>query len=132
MKLRCKLTFLGWLLASTPIFAQIEPVLGEVFIQELYFECPENNTPELQVRYKDILSRYLWTYDPEMDPQLVTGNLTEFPLKNKCNSQLLPDYETTSFQSPINPLKYFIPFDESFTQVIQVGSSNYYLIIYAK
>lgn len=111
-------------------FAQSHAEHRERWLQEIYIDCPNALSEELNTINSKILDRYQWLHDPSFETQLITHNLSEFSLQDKCNVALEADYSKSHFDAPINPLKYFLPFYSNETLIIQVGSSDYYMILH--
>lgn len=111
------------------LFGQNHAEQKDRWLEEIYSGCPEYQTDDLRKINQEILDRYVWLHDPHLDPLLVTHHLKDFDIQNKCNADLDHNFEQSTFETAINPLKFLLPFYSDRDLVIQVNRSHYYMII---
>lgn len=98
--------------------------------KEVFRDCPEYITNELLIVYEEIINRITII---EVSKEQAENHilLSQVGLKNKCNTSLSYDSNSTDIKS-FNPLKYF--FNYSSTEIVRyrIDGTNYLISISPK
>ncbi len=109
-------------------FSQSDTTVIDRWLEEVYKECPTHKEV-YKLDFSNIISNRFYVFnDPEMRADVITANLSDFSLKDKCNLAMQRDFEVGP--DGINPFKYFFNFYSTEHQVIKVADSHFYILIY--
>jgi hypothetical protein len=97
------------------------------FSSEVFRDCMEYTQPQYLAEYSDQISRVSLIILPEYK-RVGLVFLSEFSLKNKCNSDLIRDNNQIVPEN-FNPLKYHFNFYSEIDQYIQIENSSYVILI---
>ena len=97
------------------------------FSSEVFRDCIEYTQPQYLSEYSDQISRVSVIILPEYK-RVGLVFLSEFSLKNKCNSDLTRD-NNQFVPENFNPLKYHFNFYSEIDQYIQIENSSYVILI---
>ncbi len=97
------------------------------FSSEVFRDCIEYTQPQYLAEYNDQISRVSVIILPEYK-RVGLVFLSEFSLKNKCNSDLIRDNNQIVPEN-FNPLKYHFNFYSEIDQYIQIENSSYVILI---
>ena len=97
------------------------------FSTEVFKDCMQYTQQQYLMEYSKQISQVSIIELPEYKRQGLPF-LSQVPLKNKCNSQLVRD-ELNFDNQNFNPLKYFFNFSVDNDQYIQVDNTSYVILI---
>ena len=97
------------------------------FSTEVFKDCMQYTQQQYLMEYSKQISQVSIIELPENKRQALPF-LSQVPLKNKCNSQLIRDELNFDIQN-FNPLKYFFNFYSENDQYIQVDNTSYVILI---
>ena len=97
------------------------------FSSEVFRDCIEYTQPQYLSEYSDQISKVSVIILPEYK-RVGLVFLSEFSLKNKCNSDLIRD-NIQIVPENFNPLKYHFNFYSEIDQYIQIENSSYVILI---
>jgi hypothetical protein len=97
------------------------------FSTEVFKDCMQYTQQQYLMEYSKQISQVSIIELPEYK-RVGLPFLSQFPLKNKCNSQLVRDELNFDIQN-FNPLKYFFNFSGENDQYIQVDNTSYVILI---
>lgn len=100
------------------------------FSTEVFKDCMQYTQQQYLMEYSKQISQVSIIELPENKRQSLPF-LSQVPLKNKCNSQLVRD-ELNFDNQNFNPLKYFFNFYSENDQYIQVDNTSYVILISRK
>ena len=100
------------------------------FSTEVFKGCMQYTQQQYLMEYSKQISQVSIIELPENKRQSLPF-LSQVPLKNKCNSQLVRD-ELNFDNQNFNPLKYFFNFYSENDQYIQVDNTSYVILISRK
>ena len=97
------------------------------FSTEVFRNCVQYTQQQNLIEYSKQISQVSIIELPE-NKRVGLPFLSQFQLKNKCNSELVRDELNFDIQN-FNPLKYFFNFYSENDQYIQVDNTSYVILI---